>query len=124
MDARELRPERGHNFRQSVARMGVGGRQHQLALIGAAELVGDAADIAGIDQHAIDDAEDFPPRIGQPQQPLAVPDEQLNAQLRLDVLDVLADARLRRGQRGRHLGEVEAPPDGLTDDAQLLEVHW
>jgi hypothetical protein len=38
-------------------------------------------------------------------------------------LDVLADAELRCEQRSGRPGQVEIRPDGLGDDALLLEVH-
>ena len=41
----------------------------------------------------------------------------------LQVLDVLADARLRGVQRVRDLGQVEVLLHRLAQDAQLLEVH-
>ena len=61
--------------------------------------------------------------LGQPEQPLAAAHEQLDAELVLEILDVLADARLRGVERVGDLGQVEVAPDGLANDAKLLEVH-
>ena len=115
--------EAPHHLGQRVARLGVRGGDHQAAAVAVGELLGDALDVAGVDQHALDDRDQLPARLGQPEQALAAAHEQLDAELVLEILDVLADARLRGVQRIGDLGQVEVLRDRLADDAQLLEVH-
>jgi len=101
----------------------VRGRDGQLALIGAAELLRQPLDVAHVLQHAVDDDRQLLARLREPEQALAAALEELDAELVLQVLDVLADARLRGEQRGRHLGQVEVLLHRLPDDAELLEIH-
>ena len=47
----------------------------------------------------------------------------LNPELVLEQADVVADARLRRVQRARRLGDVQVLAHDFDEIAQLLELH-
>ncbi len=110
-------------MRQHIARLRVRGGDDELALLAIGELLAEPLDVGGVDQNALDDLDQLLAGVGQAEQALAAAHEQLDAELVLEVLDVLADARLRGEQRVGHLGQVEVPPHRLAHDAQLLEVH-
>jgi len=101
----------------------VGRGDAELPLVAIAELLGQTLDVLRVEQHALDDSDQFLARIGQSEQALALAHEQLDTEFVLEILDVLADPGLRGKQRIRHLGEVEAAPNGFADDPQLLEIH-
>jgi hypothetical protein len=111
------------DLRQRVTSLGMGGGDHEVAGLPAGKLVGDAAQVLGIEQNAVDHLGQFLARLGQPEQTLATAHEDLDAEFVLEILDVLADAGLRGVQGGRHFGQVEVLAQRLADDAQLLEVH-
>ena len=87
------------------------------------EIVAGPAQVLGIDQQALDDRQDLRAWLSEPGEPLAGPHEQHDAKLFLQFADLPAHSRLRGVQRIGHLGEVEAPADGFSDGAQLLEIH-
>ncbi len=111
------------HLRQRVARLRVRRRHRQFALVAERELLGKLLDVLGIEQHALDDADQLLAGLGQPEQPLAAAHEQLDAELVLEVLDVLADAGLRGIEGVGNLGQVELAPYGFANDAKLLKVH-
>jgi hypothetical protein len=58
-----------------------------------------------------------------PSRRLPLAHEDLDAEFVLEILDVLADARLRGEQRIGDFGQVEVLAHRFADDAQLLEIH-
>ena len=123
MDLGKVLGEARHHMRQHVARLRVRGGDSELPLVAIAELLAEPLDIGRIDEYALDHLDQLLAWVGQSEQPLAAPHEQLDAQLVFQILDVLADTRLRREQHVGDLGQVEIAPDGLANDAQLLKVH-
>src|SRR6185369_162673 len=77
----------------------------------------------GVEQDALDDLGQFLARLGQAEQALAAADEDLDAELVLKVLDVLADAGLRGIERAGDFGQVEILAHGFAHDAELLKIH-
>jgi len=106
-----------------VASLRVRGCDLEDALIPAGEPAGDLREVFGFEQQAPDDLDCLLAGFGQPQQPLAAAHKQLHAELVLEILYVLADARLRSQQRIRDFGEIEVAAGRLANDAKLLEVH-
>ena len=74
-------------------------RDDKLALVALRKLLGEALDVLGVEQHALDDGDELLAGLGHAEETLAAADEQLHAKLVLEVLDVLAHARLRRVER-------------------------
>jgi len=101
----------------------VRGRDLEDALVAARHAPGDLRQVLRLEQHAPNDIERLLARFRQAQQALAAAHEQLHPELVLEVLDVLADARLGGEQRARHLGQIEVAASRLADDAELLEIH-
>jgi hypothetical protein len=79
----------------------VGGDDAQGAFVLSRKAAADFRQVAGIDEHALDDLDGLLAGLGEAEQPLAAAHEQLDPQLVLEILDVLGDARLR-GQQ--HVG--------------------
>ena len=119
----KLRAELRHHGGKHIARLGVGGGDPQFALVTLAELLANALDVAGVDQHALDDADQLLARLREAQEPLSLAFEQRDAEFDLQVLDVLGHARLRGVERVGHLGQVEVVLDGLAKNTELLEIH-
>ena len=115
--------EGGDDVGQHIARLRVGGGEDELPLLAVGELLAELLDIARLDQNPLHDVGQFLAGLGQPQETLAAADEQLDAELVLQVLDVLGDARLGGVERIRYLGQVVVAAQRLADDAQLLEIH-
>ena len=101
--------------------MGGGHGQQSPALLG--EVLAGPLEVVGLLQEPLDDRQHPLPRRRQASQTLADPDEQFDAQLGLQLLDLAADAGLRGVQDLCHGCEIEALPDGFAHRAQLLEVH-
>ena len=120
---RERLLEARDDGRQRVARLRVGGDDPQRAFVGGGEPPADLRQVLRIDQHALDDLDGLLAGLRQTEQPLAATHEQLDAELVLEILDVLADARLRGQQRVGDLGQIEIATGGLADDAELLKIH-
>jgi hypothetical protein len=120
---RERLLEARDDGRQRVARLGVRGRDLEDALVSARQAPGDLREVLRLQQHAPDDLDRLLAGFREAEQPLAAAHEQLHAEFVLEVLDVLADARLRGQKRARHLGQIEVAARRLADDAKLLEVH-
>ena len=57
--------------------------------------LGDLSQVVRVEQHALDDLDGLLAGFRQAEQPLAAAHEELDAELVLEVLDVLADAGLR-----------------------------
>ena len=57
-------------------------------------MLGDTAHVLRVKQHALDHRQEFLARFGQSEQALAAPDEDLDPELVLEILDVLGNARL------------------------------
>ncbi len=91
----ECRLELRHDLGQGIARLGVRGDQRELALVAVGKLVGQALDIARVEQHALDNFGQLLAGIGESGQALATADEYLHTQLILKILDVFGDAGLR-----------------------------
>ena len=109
--------------RQHVAGLRVGGGDRELAFVLAAELLGDALQVGHLGERAARGRDDDLAGRGEPREPLAGAHEHLHAELVLELADLLADARLRRVERFRRLGDVEAVVDDGDEVAQLLQVH-
>ena len=111
------------HLRQRVARLCVRRRHRQLALVAQRELLGELLDVLGVEQHPLDDADQLLAGLCQSEQPLAAAHEQLDPQLVLEILDVLADAGLRGIESVGNIGQVELAAYGFANDAKLLKVH-
>ena len=109
--------ERLHGGRQHVAGLRMGGRDDQRAMIRARVLVGEALDVGRVEQHALGDARQLFTGFRQPQQPLALAHEEVDAEFVLEILDVLADAGLRGVEGIGDFGEIAIPPNGFPDDS-------
>jgi hypothetical protein len=102
----------------------VGGRNVELPAILVRELLAELLDVLRIEQNALDDAHELTSRLSQAEEALAATNEKLDAQLVLEILDVLRDAGLRGVERVGDIGEIEVAFDRFTDDAKLLKVHF
>ncbi|GGY11881.1 hypothetical protein GCM10007386_47730 [Pseudoduganella dura] len=111
------------DFRQRVARLRVGGGNHQAAAVHAGILAGVAPQVFRFLQDAADDLHRAVAGACQGGEALAGTDEQFDTQFILEVLDLLAHAGLRRVQHGGHLGQVQVVAHGFAHEAQLLEIH-
>ncbi|KAG1396487.1 hypothetical protein G6F59_013798 [Rhizopus arrhizus] len=101
--------DRRHRRRQHEARLGVGGGQDQLALALAALVGGIGADVVGLGQHRAGAGDDLGPGRGDRFQAAPLAHEQQEAELVLQLLELLGQARLggvhaRGGQRDVQLG--------------------
>jgi hypothetical protein len=61
--------------------------------------------------------------LGEADQALAAPDEDLDLQFGFELLDLLAHPGLGGKQLARDPGEVEVVLNGRADIPQLLEIH-
>ena len=109
--------------RQRIARLRMRGDDPQRAFVSRRKPSADLRQVLRIDEHALDDLDGFLARVGQAKQAFAAAHKQLDAELVLEVLDVLADARLRGQQCVGDLGQIEVAAGCFADDAQLLKVH-
>ena len=112
-----------HRFGQHVARLRVGGGDRQTAGVLLAELVADALEVADLAQNDLDRFQHLLARLGDAAQALAMAREDVDAELFLELEDGLADAGLRGVQRLGGLGQVQAAPHRLLDEAELVQVH-
>ena len=113
----------GDHGRQHVARLRVSRGDAKFALVALAELLADPLDIARVDQHPLDDRDQLASGFRQPEKALALALEKGNAKFFFQILDVLADTRLRRIQCACYLGQVEVVFDRFAQNPQLLEIH-
>ena len=74
------------------------------ALVAARHAPGNLREVFGFEQHTADDLDRFLAGLRQPQEAFAAAHKQLDAELVLEILDVLAHTRLGSEQCARHLG--------------------
>ena len=117
------RRELAQDLGQHVARLRVRGRDRQRADVLAAELVGDALQVVDLPHRAARGGDHDFARGRQRCQTLALAHEDREAELVLELADLLADARLRREERFRGVGDVEAVIDDRAQVLQLLQIH-
>ena len=110
-------------LRQRVAGLIMRGGDHQPALVLLLELLREALEIVGLVQQIVDDGHHLLASLGDADQSLATAHEDLDAQLGLQLLDLLADARLRGKQHIGHLGEIEIVLYCRAHIFELLEIH-
>ena len=87
------------------------------------KLLADFSQRRGLIEHALGRRQNLFTRLGQLGITLAVPHEELHAELFFQLTDLLGECRLRGKQHLCRRSEVQTPPDGFTKRAQLLEVH-
>ena len=87
------------------------------------ELGADALQVADFAQRAPCGRDDGIAGRRERGEPLALPDEHADAELVLELPDLLADAGLRRVQRLRGVRHVEAVVDDRAEIAELLQVQ-
>ena len=80
---------------QGVTRLGVRGRHHEMAGFPAGKLVGNTAQVLGVEQNAFNHPGQFLTGARQAKQALATTLENLHPQFVLKILDVLGHPRLR-----------------------------
>ncbi len=123
LDLRVARREFAQHLRQHVARLRVRGRDRQRAGVLAAEFVGDALQVGDFAQRAARGGDHDLAGRRERRQALALAHEDRQAELVLELPDLLADAGLRREQRFRRHGYVEPVVDHRAEIFDLLEVH-
>ena len=123
MDLGEFEFESLHHARQRIARLGMGGGDSQLPSAAIAVFLGEILDVLGIEQHALDQHQQFLAGLGEPQQSLALAHENIDAEFHFQIAYVFRHAGLRGVERVGGLGQVEIPSNRFPDDAQLLEIH-
>src|SRR5579883_1006981 len=94
LHAWKLLLEFGDDGGQRIARLSVGRGQRQAADVLPAEMRGDASDVLEVDQDALHQRRELLASLRQPDDALAVTDEDGNPKLLLEIHDVLADAGL------------------------------
>lgn len=94
-----------------------------MALVASGILLAQLPDAGRVGENAFCDGDHLLSELGEAKEELAPPNEELDAGLVLEILDVLADARLRSIECGRGFGKVELAPGRFADDAQLLKIH-
>src|SRR5205085_7192700 len=99
------------------------GGDRQRAGILLRELVADALEVVDLAHDDLDRLEHLLARLGDAAQALAVAGEDVHAELAFELEDRFGDAGLRREQRLGGLGEVQVLPDGLLNEAELVQVH-
>jgi hypothetical protein len=84
----------------------VGGGNGELAFVTLAKLLGQTLDVAGIQQHALNNGQQFLARVGQAKKAFALAYKQLDPQFVFQILNVFADPDCEV-QRIGHFGQVE-----------------
>ena len=104
---------------------GSSGATDLFAVIGglAAALDGGSADPAQAARDALGDLDRLAPRLGQSRHPVALALEYRKTDLRLQQLDLFADARLRGVQRFRRRGNVVPVTMHFKNAAELGQLH-
>ena len=123
LDLGIARREIAQHRRQHVARLRVRRRDRERALVLAPEFVADALQVADFAQRAARGRDDDFAGRRERGEPLALAHEDPHAELVLELPDLLADAGLRREQRLRRVGHVEAVIDDRAEVAELLQVQ-
>jgi hypothetical protein len=117
---RDLGKERAkipHHVRQGVARLRMRGRHRQAPVAARDEILARAAQVFGLEQHALDDRQQRRPGRGQPGEALAGAGKDLHPEFLLQLANLPAHARLRGVQHGGDFRQVEAAAHGLADGA-------
>ena len=120
---RVLVAESLEHLRQHVTRLGVRGRDRQRARFVLAQLGGERLDAARLAHDLRGAVDDLVAGVGRAHQRAALAFEQLEAELVLELLQLLADAGLRRVQHARGLRDVEIVFGDGHEVAQLDEFH-
>ena len=120
---RVLVAEALEHLRQHVTRLGVRGGDGQRTRLVLAQLRGQRLDAARLAHDLRGAVDDLGAGVGGPHQRAALAFEQLEAELVLELLELLADAGLRRVQHARRLGDVEVVLGDRDEVAQLYEFH-
>ncbi|MEI9963497.1 MAG: hypothetical protein WDM92_01030 [Caulobacteraceae bacterium] len=118
---REKRAEPGDGVGKGVGGLVVRRGDDQPAHVAVGGLAGDLADVLHLHHHPLDVADDVMARLGDADQALGLAHEDVEAELGLQVLDLLADRRLRGQQRGGRLGQVEVVLDGRLHGSGIAE---
>ena len=123
LDLRIALHEAADHVGQHVARLGVGGGDRQAADRLVGELVAHLLQVVEVAQHALGDRQHGPPRLGDRHQALAVAGEDLDAELGLELADLLGHPGLRGKQRIGRFRDIEAATGDFMHVTQLLQVH-
>ena len=123
LDLRVALHEAADHVGQHVARLGVGGGDRQAADRLVGELVAHLLQVVEVAQHALGDRQHGLARLGDRHQALAVAGEDLDAELGLELADLLGHPRLRGEQRLGRLGDIQPATGDLMHVTQLLQVH-
>src|SRR5262245_33862307 len=81
------------------------------------------ADIAGRLQRVLGHRDELAACVAEPDEPRAVTNEQLDAELFFEQPQLSAQAGLRNMQGSGRLGNVEVTPGDLAEVSKLLERH-
>ena len=115
--------KRSHRGRQDIARLRVGGGDGERAGILLAEFFADAPQVGHLPHDDLHGGEHLLPRLGHALEPLAVPREDVDAELAFEFEDRFGDARLRGVQCLGRFGEIEVAPCRFLDEPELMQVH-
>ena len=108
---------------QHVAGLRVRGRDRERAARLVLELLGQVLDVADLAQDADRAVDHLLPGRRDPREVAPVAHEDLEAELVLEQLDLLADARLRGVQLLRRGGDVETGLGDGREIAELMQFH-
>src|SRR5699024_7245209 len=122
-DQRVLLPERGNRRRQHEARLRMGREEYQLAMHVATQVGGQRTDGAGLFQDDAGAGDDLMPGGRDRAQALALACKQLESEFAFELLELLADARLRGVDALGGEGDVEAGIGNRNDITQLCQGH-
>ena len=123
LHAGKLLLEFRNDGRQRITRLGVGRGQCQPADVLPAEMRRDVSDVLEVDKDTFDQWRKLLAGLRQPDNAFAVPDEDADPKLMLEIHDVLADAGLRGVECLRNLGQIEVAVKRFTQNSNLLQVH-
>src|SRR5690606_6875453 len=123
VDARIALAERAHDLGQHVARLRVRRRDRQRAVELGREIAREALNVADLAQDLARAGDDLAAGRRDRGQALALAREQLDAELGLELLQLLADARLAGIQALGGRRDVEAAVDDSDQVFELLQRH-
>lgn len=109
--------------RQHVAGMGVDGRHGHLARDPGSLFTRDAGKVVGAAQHAFDDGHERTPGRGEAGNAPPVADEQRDAEVTFEQLEVPGQAWLRCVQPFRGSRQVQALGHDFLRRAELMQLH-
>jgi len=115
--------EGADHLREHVARLRVGRRDRQRAFLLGREIAGEARDVVRFAQNLARPRDNFAAGRGDRGQALALAREQLHAELRLELLQLLADTGLARVETLGGRGDVEPAIDDADQVLELLQSH-